>query len=76
MPLPHIAVTMGDPAGVGPEICLRLLENADLTRECVPIIFGSADVLKRVSKVTGIPFTARILSPDQWKAECGQLSCP
>ena len=36
----RIAVTMGDPAGVGPEICLRLLANADLARECVPVIFG------------------------------------
>ena len=76
MPLPLIAVTMGDPAGVGPEICLRLLGDADLTRECVPVIFGSADVLKRVSKVTEIPFSARIINPDQWKTECGHLAEP
>ncbi len=25
--LPRIAVTMGDPAGVGPELCLRLLHE-------------------------------------------------
>ena len=25
--LPRIAITMGDPAGVGPEICLRLLDD-------------------------------------------------
>jgi 4-hydroxy-L-threonine phosphate dehydrogenase PdxA len=27
---PRLAVTMGDPAGIGPEICLHLLNNASL----------------------------------------------
>ena len=30
---PRIAVTMGDPAGVGPELCVRLLQAAMLDRD-------------------------------------------
>jgi len=47
--LPRIAVTMGDPAGVGPEICLHLLSKEEILKECVPIIFGDACVLEKVA---------------------------
>ena len=63
---PQIAVTMGDPAGVGPEICLRLLANADLARECVPIVFGDAAVLRRVAGKLGLPFTAPVIAKADW----------
>ena len=50
---PKIAVTMGDPAGVGPEICLELLGNKRVSEHCVPIVFGDADVLSRCAEKTG-----------------------
>lgn len=59
---PIVAVTMGDPAGIGPEVCLHLLRNESVAAECVPIVFGSAAVLRRVSERTGIPFTAPVLT--------------
>ena len=55
MDRPRLVVTMGDPAGVGPELCLRLFTeeapdfDADLT------IFGSDKVLSDVSLATGLP---------------------
>ena len=64
MSLPPIAVTMGDPAGVGPEICLRLLADAQIARECVPVIFGDAGVLRRVAMETGLPFAAPVIPKD------------
>ena len=39
---------MGDPAGVGPELCLRLLANKEVYSTCTPIVFGDRDLLKRV----------------------------
>ena len=48
---------MGDPAGVGPEICLRLLVRASREPDKmggVPIVFGDADLLQRVAEKTGI----------------------
>jgi len=58
---PRIAVTMGDPAGIGPEICLHLLNNPEINQECVPIVFGDAAVLRRVSEATQIPFSAAVI---------------
>jgi len=49
MRLPRIAVTMGDPAGVGPELCLRLLAEPAVRRFCVPTIFGDSGVLNGVA---------------------------
>lgn len=52
---PAIGLTMGDPAGVGPELCLRTLANAEILRLCHPVVFGSVDLLKRVSAAVGVP---------------------
>ena len=54
MSLPKIAVTMGDPAGIGPEICLHLLQNKDLAKQCVPIIFGDRMVLDQAAEQCGV----------------------
>src|SRR3990170_987537 len=60
---PILAVTMGDAAGVGPELCLRLLQEAGQGKtDFTPVIIGSAGILRRVSDRTGIPFNAPILS--------------
>ena len=55
MSLPKIAVTMGDPAGIGPEICLHLLQNAEVAELCVPIIFGDKVVLEQAADQCGLP---------------------
>lgn len=54
MKRPRIAVTMGDPAGVGPEVCLHLLANESIAANCDPIIFGDADVLRECAARTGL----------------------
>jgi 4-hydroxythreonine-4-phosphate dehydrogenase len=58
---PRIAVTMGDPAGIGPEICLRLLNQPDIASGCIPIVFGDADVLRRVARAAAIPFDVPVI---------------
>lgn len=55
MPLPKIAVTMGDPAGIGPELCLKLLAEQEIARLCTPIVFGDGAVLQEVAVRCGLP---------------------
>jgi 4-hydroxythreonine-4-phosphate dehydrogenase len=50
MSKPIIAVTMGDPAGVGPEVVLRALADPAVARACRPVIFGDLGVLQRTQK--------------------------
>ncbi|MGV3532473.1 MAG: 4-hydroxythreonine-4-phosphate dehydrogenase PdxA [Chthoniobacteraceae bacterium] len=64
--LPKIAVTMGDPAGVGPEICLRLLSDPAVAQEAIPVIFGDAEVLRRAADATGLPAPKRVLPASEW----------
>ncbi len=71
--LPRIAVTMGDPAGVGPELCLRLLADADNARECVPIVFGDAALLRRVAQKIGVPFSVPVISERDWSASAREV---
>ncbi len=47
---PRIAITMGDAAGVGPEVCLQLLANEQVAEFCTPIVYGDVSLLRWVAK--------------------------
>ncbi len=76
MPKPIIAVTMGDPAGVGPEICLQLLANEAVREVATPVIFGDARLLARCARQTGLPAPKRILSEIEWAEKAPSLEEP
>ena len=44
-PLPHIGITMGDPAGIGPEIIAMALTDPMLYESCRPLVLGDSAVL-------------------------------
>ena len=45
---PVLALTLGDPAGIGPEITAKtLLRHPDLRNECVPIVVGDVLAMRR-----------------------------
>ena len=46
---PVLALTMGDPAGIGPEICVRALREPSVLEQCVPVLFGDVAVLRRLN---------------------------
>ena len=48
-PRPVIGITMGDPAGIGPELGLRALREPSVIIECVPVLFGDKGVFARVT---------------------------
>ncbi len=74
--LPKIAVTMGDPAGIGPEICLDLLVDIETAGRCHPLVFGDADVLARAAAATGKPAPTRVISWEEWSANPGSAEGP
>jgi 4-hydroxythreonine-4-phosphate dehydrogenase len=73
---PIIAVTMGDPAGVGPEICLQLLANEEIRAIATPVVFGDARLLARCARQTGLPAPKRLLSEIDWAEKCGSIDEP
>lgn len=54
---PRIAVTMGDPAGVGPEVVLKALASPDTAALADWIVVGDKAVLALASQITGAPLT-------------------
>lgn len=55
MSLPVIAVTIGDPAGIGAEIALRALADERVRRACRPILIGDARIAAVYAERCGIP---------------------
>jgi 4-hydroxythreonine-4-phosphate dehydrogenase len=53
MSLPRIAITMGDAAGVGPEIVMKSLAHAEVHSICRPIVIGDAERLREAGRICG-----------------------
>ena len=51
MTLPVIGITMGDPAGVGPEVVMKALARPDAYAFCRPLVIGDAKQLARANEV-------------------------
>jgi 4-hydroxythreonine-4-phosphate dehydrogenase len=54
---PIIAITMGDPAGVGPEIVAKALARDDVWSCCRPLVVGDAGVLAQAVALLAAPLT-------------------
>ena len=48
-------MTMGDPAGVGPEVCLKAAVDASVRKKCAPLIVGDMAVLRKHARRMKIP---------------------
>jgi len=52
---PVIAITMGDPSGIGPEILVKALNNPEIHALCKPIVIGDANILQKAMKFLSAP---------------------
>ena len=53
--LPVIAIPMGDPNGIGPEIVLKALSDPAVYEWCRPVVIGDAFVLARTLASLDLP---------------------
>ncbi len=53
--LPLIGITMGDPAGIGPEIAVKTLMDPAICEVCRPILVGEAEVFRHIAHHLSIP---------------------
>src|SRR4051812_1840904 len=58
-----IAIAIGDPAGVGPEIALKAAADPAVRAMCSPVLVGHRSVLARVAKKLGLAVPERIDEP-------------
>lgn len=48
---PIIGISMGDPAGIGPEICVKAASKGEVKEKCHPVIVGNAAVMRKAAKL-------------------------
>jgi len=53
MSLPRIALTIGDPAGIGPEIIAGAWKSGVLHELCRPVVIGHSEIMRRAVALVG-----------------------
>ena len=56
---PVIALTMGDPCGIGPEIIVKTLLSGDVHDICRPVVVGNAWSMEQAVKLVEAPLSVR-----------------
>lgn len=51
---PIIAITIGDPAGIGPEVTAKALTHDEVWACCRPLVVGDAGVMRRAAALAGL----------------------
>ncbi len=76
MSKPIVGITMGDAAGIGPEIIVKALIDAAVYDTCNPIVIGDAKILEQAGAFAGIKTAVRSLSaPDGAEYRPGTIDC-
>jgi 4-hydroxythreonine-4-phosphate dehydrogenase len=55
-----ISISLGDPAGVGPEVLVKALADPLLRGRVQPIVFGDHGILARAASISGVPIDFEI----------------
>lgn len=76
MYLPIIAITMGDAAGVGPEIIMKSLAADALYQRCRPLVIGDARRLREAGAIVGSTLAVHAIADmAETKFEHGVVEC-
>ena len=51
---PILAITMGDPAGIGPEIAAKALADERVHAVCRPLVIGDAGVMRQAARIAKV----------------------
>ena len=58
---PLIAITMGDAAGIGPEVIMKSLGHSETHTGCRPLVIGDAERLRAAGRVVATPLFIRVV---------------
>ncbi len=73
---PLIAITMGDPAGIGPEIIAAAWSREDLHDQCRAVVIGHPEWMRRAIQHVGADITVvEIDSPEQARCSARRMPC-
>ena len=76
MKRPSVALTMGDVAGIGPEVIARAWSDPALHALCRPLVIGSPAVLRRAVQLVGDPIEIQAIeSPEEAESSPTLIPC-
>jgi 4-hydroxythreonine-4-phosphate dehydrogenase len=76
MARPIVGITMGDPAGVGPEIVMKALGHPEVHELCRPLVVGDADRLRAAGSLLRSPLEVReVEGPAAAAFRAGVVDC-
>lgn len=76
MKRPVLAITMGDPAGIGPEVTVKALQHRELWEKCIPIVVGERFVLEDALRFSDLKQKVySIQSPEEATGESDRIEC-
>jgi 4-phospho-D-threonate 3-dehydrogenase / 4-phospho-D-erythronate 3-dehydrogenase len=58
---PCLGITMGDPAGVGPEVVAKALAHAEIREACAPLVIGDILAMENAVRVAGLDAPCRTI---------------
>jgi 4-hydroxythreonine-4-phosphate dehydrogenase len=59
--LPTVAITMGDPAGIGPEVVVKALAQPEVAARCHPLVVGDTERLREAAALCGVAAPAAVM---------------
>jgi 4-hydroxythreonine-4-phosphate dehydrogenase len=68
---PLLAITMGDPAGIGPEVVVRAWSEARVHECCRPVALGHPEILRRAVELVGSGARVQVLDSVTTVAQLG-----
>lgn len=69
-----LAITMGDPGGVGPEIIVKALNNTSIRDYCIPVVIGDRVPMKEALELLRVPLKLRtVKSPGESESAMGTI---
>lgn len=70
---PILAVTLGDPAGTGPELITMALTQPDVLAVCRPVVVGDAAIVRAAATFTGATAPVRVIASPAEAGEGGSI---
>ncbi|NJM53490.1 MAG: hypothetical protein HC846_08955 [Blastocatellia bacterium] len=73
---PRIGITIGDAAGIGPEITLKALLDKSVREVCLPIVIGDARFLERLADKFDLKINFETIEPDkEFSSDSDKILC-
>lgn len=71
---PIIGITMGDAAGIGPEVIVKALNHKEVYENCHPLVIGDEKILEKVKPIVQVTLQINsIKDPSEAKYEYGTI---